>query len=94
MKKKLAILPLVLFGLNTFAQNFNWAKNFGGKLKEISYGITTDASGNVYTTGNFEGTSDFDPGPGTFNLTSKGDFDIYISKLDSKGNFVWAKSMG
>ena len=53
-----------------------------------------DESGNVYTVGYFEGTADFDPGPGTFNLTPAGDLDAFIVKLDSAGNFLWAGRMG
>jgi len=52
--------------------------------------ITLDALGNVYTTGAFNGTIDADPGPGTFNLTAGGTGDVYVSKLDSNGSFVWA----
>ena len=50
--------------------------------------------GNVHTTGSFRGMSDFDPGPGTFELTSAGGTDIFVSKLDGAGNFLWAKQMG
>ena len=53
-----------------------------------------DGSGNVYTTGRFGGSVDFDPGAGVFNLTSAGEQDIFVSKLDSAGNFVWARRMG
>ena len=56
--------------------------------------IAVDAAGNVYTTGYFGGTADFDPGPGTYNLTSAGTYEMFISKLDSSGNFIWAKQMG
>jgi hypothetical protein len=73
---------------------FAWAKNLGGSGTDIGQSIALDSSGNVYTTGRFGGTVDFDPGTGTSNLTATGTGDIFISKLDSTGNFVWAKSMG
>jgi hypothetical protein len=62
--------------------------------------IAVDPSGNVYTTGAYSGKADFDPGPGTFYLTSYGSkkagytFDAYVVKLDPNGNFLWAGSMG
>lgn len=74
--------------------NFKWAKSMGGADWDEANSITVDASGNVYSTGFFVGTSDFDPGSGIFNLTASGIADIFISKLDSLGNFVWAKRMG
>jgi hypothetical protein len=74
--------------------NLIWAKNFGGINDEQARSIAIDASGNVYITGHFEGTADFDPSVGTFSLTSAGDQDIFINKLDVSGNFVWAKRMG
>ncbi|MBD2075896.1 DUF4347 domain-containing protein [Phormidium sp. FACHB-592] len=70
--------------------NFVWAKSMDGS----GNGISVDGGGNVYTTGTFIGTVDFDPGAGTANLTSAGSNDIFVSKLDASGNFVWAKSMG
>ncbi|MBL7911606.1 MAG: SBBP repeat-containing protein [Bacteroidia bacterium] len=74
--------------------NFLWAKRLGGTSYDYAKSIAVDASGNVIVCGYFEGTCDFDPGVGTFNLTSNGDKDIYIAKLNSSGNFLWAKSMG
>ena len=80
---------------------FGFAAGMGGSTaesgNESGRAIAVDSSGNVYTTGWYNGTTDFDPGPGTFELTSSGgefDEDIFVSKLDSSGNFVWAKSMG
>jgi len=82
------------FFLNSlvFSQNFVWAKSFGGNSNDYGFSICSDASGNVYTAGHFDGTVDFDPGPGVFNLVSTTAVDIFITKLNSAGNLVWAKS--
>ncbi len=74
--------------------NYLWAKGMGGTSIDIGYGIAVDASGNVYTTGSFNGTVDFDPGAGTANLTSAGGDDVFVSKLNASGNYLWAKRMG
>ena len=74
--------------------NFIWAKSFGGSSSHVGFSIAVDGSGNVYTTGFFVSTADFDPGAGTTNLTSIGNADVFVSKLDSAGNLVWAKSFG
>jgi hypothetical protein len=94
MKKLCLLLALALFTFYVNAQILEWAKQIGGAGYDSGLSIAVDASGNVYTTGIFQGTADFDPGPGTFNLVSAGGWDIFISKLDATGNFVWAKSMG
>ena len=73
---------------------FDWATSTGGIFSDISAGITIGSLGNVYSTGSYRGTADFDPGVGTFTMTSNGGEDIYIQKLDASGNFIWAKSLG
>ncbi len=75
------------------AQYYAWAKAMTGGFSEGNF-ITVDATGNVYTTGNFNDTVDFDPGVSVANLISNGSDDIFISKLDVNGNYVWAKSIG
>ena len=74
--------------------SFVWAKQMGGMDEDLTLDLNVDSIGNVYTTGSFSGIADFDPGVGVFNLTSAEDGDIFISKLDSSGSFVWAKQMG
>jgi hypothetical protein len=75
--------------------NYSWSKQVAGSSYEYTYGIALDAGGNVYTTGYFSATVDFDPGPAVLNLTSSaGSPDIFILKLDPAGNFTWAKQMG
>jgi hypothetical protein len=73
--------------------NYVWAINFGGTNDDEGYSIAVDGSGNVSTTGYFNGTVDFDPGTGTSNLTSQG-YDVFVSKLSSTGAYVWAQKMG
>ncbi len=74
--------------------NFVWVKQMKGNGYDEGYSIKLDPSGNIYSTGIFQGTDDFDPGPGTYLLTSFGTFDVYVSKLDASGNFLWAKGFG
>lgn len=93
----LFLLLLGLAGLPTIsasAQNLVWARQLGGTMNDFGGSITVDQAGSVLTAGSFFGTADFDPGTGTFSMTSAGSLDLYISKLDSSGNFVWAKRIG
>ncbi len=71
-----------------------WARAHIGSTDTFSEDVTTDAAGNVYTTGSFDQTTDFDPGPGVLNLTSAGNADIYVSKLNANGDLAWAFSLG
>jgi hypothetical protein len=49
----------------------------------------------MYVTGTFlSDTVDFDPGPGTDSHTSGGGFDVFVSKFDTKGDFLWAQTWG
>jgi gliding motility-associated-like protein len=78
--------------------DFVWAKklgNFDNKFGNMNLNdVKCDASGSVYSTGDFSGNCDFDPRAATYTLTSKGPGDAFISKLDANGNFVWAKKFG
>ena len=74
--------------------NLKWVKSTGGNGIDSESFMTFDAAENVYITGFFNGTVDFDPGTGVSNLTSNGGNDIFIQKLDSSGNFLWANSIG
>src|SRR5688572_1178487 len=92
--KKIYILSLVALPLIASAQNLQWARGMGGTGVDFGQGIAVDNAGNVYSTGLFANTPDFDPGAGVFNLTSAGSWDIFILKLDSAGIFQWAKRIG
>lgn len=95
MKKIILSSIAVCLASLGFTQNYNWGKTFGNKTAEIVTGCAADVYGNIYVTGYFRDTVDFDPGAGVFNLISNGPFDdVFVVKLDISGQFVWAKNFG
>lgn len=62
--------------------------NDGTFLEDITY----DNSESIYLTGSFYGTTNF--GGNSLSTTSNTDYDIYVSKIDSSGNWIWAKQAG
>lgn len=76
--------------------NLVWAKQFGGPGDTVpeSNALEVDKDNNVIISGLFNNTVDFDPGPGTFNLTSTAHLQAYIVKLSSNGDIIWAKQFG
>jgi hypothetical protein len=73
--------------------NVIWANGEGGTASAYSNGIATDASGNIFVTGMFGGTS-ITFGTITLNNTPGGYYDMFIVKYDSAGNVQWAKKAG
>ena len=70
--------------------NWLWAKQAGGTNSSMSRAIALDSSGNIYLTGNFNGTATF----ASTDLFSNGGWDIFVAKLDANGNWVWAQKAG
>jgi hypothetical protein len=66
--------------------NWLWAVKAGGEYFDDAYGIAADDAGNVYVTGSFNYSAIF----GSLSLTSGGTSDVYVTKLDTNGNFIWA----
>lgn len=92
---KLIVVQLLISTVNIApAQNFKWAKTQRSSLEDNSSKLTVDMNGNIIACGTFNGIFDADPGPGLFNLTPVGTSDIFIEKLDSAGNLIWAGSIG
>jgi hypothetical protein len=77
------------------AGNFIWLNRFGGSSNDEGFSIIADKNGNTYITGSFfSNNCDFDPSPSTFTLSSAGNFDIFIAKLNNLGNLKWANKNG
>lgn len=73
------------------AGSMMWAISFEGGWYDAGYGIAVDDQNNVYTTGWFADTVDFDPGPATYNLVGPGWDEMFVCKLNSNGDFLWAR---
>lgn len=69
---------------------FAWAISAGGKQHDKTRGIAVDSAGNVLLTGEFTGTATF----GEYTLTSVGDMDFFVAKVDPQGTILWARSGG
>ncbi len=70
------------------------AITWGGTGDDSGQATTVDGSGNIYVTGYFNGSVDLNPGSGVDSHTSNGGRDVFLSKFDANGNFLWAKTWG
>lgn len=95
-KYKLMLITLFLLattlGLRAQNPDWLWARNAGINVFGVTHGVATavDNTANVYITGTFYGTASF----GATTLTSMGNGDMFIAKLDANGNWLWAKNTG
>lgn len=91
-------LLILLFGsfaiIKSQTPNFQWAGDIGGAIADQAKSVIYDNSGNVIIAGTYAGTTDFDPSSFTSNISSLGMNDVFVTKLDPSGIFLWAASMG
>jgi len=72
---------------------FQWAYGIGGAANDTVADIAQDSFKNLYLLGTFGSTVDFDPGPGTTELTSSGGRDVFIGKYSQNFQFNKAQAM-
>jgi len=70
--------------------NWQWAKQAGGVTYDYCYSIAVDTQNNINITGSFQGVAVF----GTISLPYGNYEDIYVAKMDTNGNWLWAKQAG
>ena len=80
---------LFVLKLNSSGE-FQWVYTVGGSNNDNGKGIDVDSSGNVYISGIFKDTVNFGGG----DITSHGNFDIFVLKLNSSGVFQWVYHAG
>lgn len=76
------------------AGTYQWTKPWGGSGWDAVYSVQTDAAKNIYLGGLFSSTADLDPGSTVQNKTAIGTNDLYVTKLNSSGTWLWSKAQG
>jgi hypothetical protein len=104
MKKNYILFFKILLGLIIIIYPFfaeaaidiyyDWTYSIGGTGDEEIRDIVIDSSGNVYFVGYFEGTVDFDPTDGIDNHASTGNKDIFLTMINSDGDYGYTYSIG
>jgi gliding motility-associated-like protein len=90
----LILLSIPLKGICQIAVP-SWVDDIGGLSSNcISSTVQVDQQNNIFVTGFFSNTADFDPSAGVYNLTAKGAFDTFLAKYTPAGKLIWAENMG
>ncbi len=72
-----------------------WSHVLHGSHHQYAKQIAVDSSGSLSVFGDFSGSLDFDPSSfGVAMRSAIGNSDVFFSRFDSQGNFLWVKSFG
>lgn len=94
MKKLILFISILLLGLtDSIGQGFQWARRLGGYGVDFGNAAVTDASGNVYVTGQFEFDGHFNSN-NTPSFSVYGGHDIFLAKYNPQGGLVWVQRAG
>jgi len=69
-------------------------QTFGGSESDTGRGFATDAWGNTWVLGSFEGVVDFDPGDGEDIHEATGAEDVFVTRFDAQGSYRWTRTLG
>jgi hypothetical protein len=87
-------------GKEVFLSKFNsagayqWALAWGGPDDDYGEEVVAKDGGDVYVTGSFVGSVDFNPGSGADIHDTVGGSDIFLSRFDPTGAFIRALTWG
>lgn len=90
-----SIFCLTRISAQELPYEYAWSKTIGDVNEQYIYSIDTDSSGNVYYTGSFTGSVDFNPGVGTdIRVAPETEGRFFISKLTANGLYEWTYTLG
>ena len=82
-------LAFLVLAAATAEARAQFAHSFGNESFDSGQGVGIDATGNIYAAGIFNGTIDFDPGPGEVSYTSTRT-DVFVTSYDTTGALRFA----
>jgi hypothetical protein len=90
MKRIYTLVIMLIMAASVSAQDFTWAKRAGSWAYDYGEGICSDNAGNVYVSGKYEESAQFD----NVTVTCAGNHDIFVAKYDNAGALVWVRTAG
>jgi len=79
------LAPLVCQAKAQDPYNLAWVRQLGTSSYDYNTGIAVDATGNIFISGNTQGSLDG---------SNAGGLDAFLAKYDSFGNILWARQLG
>lgn len=73
---------------------WEWLGQIGSEERDSGAAIALGPTGDLYVTGNFGGSADFDLGKGRTVLRSRDDDDVFVARYRNTGALVWARNFG
>lgn len=80
--------------LNGSTGGLTWASVFSGRFDNVATGVAVDAAGNPHVSGYFTRVTDFNPGPGVFEVQAEGRDDGFVAQLSVNGKLSWIQTIG
>jgi hypothetical protein len=74
--------------------DFMWVRQQGGSTEDYTNGLACDNYGSIYITGFYTAGAHFDVATSNSNTMAIGGKDVFITKYDSAGNYIWGRSIG
>ena len=74
--------------------SYGWSRTFGSTGNDKGFKVVLDDADNIYITGYFQNTVNFDASGGTDSHVSNGDMDIFITKYNANGSYGWTRTIG
>lgn len=78
--------------------SYGWTRTMGGIMETYGVRVRADAQGWISLAGRYKAAGpqsiDFDPGLGRDYRDSSGDYDVFLSRFDAGGNYLWTRTFG